>query len=357
LAIYHKVEWLWSPFLLNSEWLLLLSQLQRILTVDSGVIDRQAMNDLKQDSLDLLDLISDQVRKLGPRSRTKRAIAIFGLIGHATNIFQFSSAESSALNQARNTRKQRSLVWLLLDSTGSFLESAVSSLMIWSFALLRWGWKTCTANGLILSLLFSSLLINGFYSSRDTYDWWHERNAAKFLSRLGIHSDHVMSKAVFVHDLDQAMLNTTTGWHPNDNSSSSSHCFATFHEQTLLDSGTSLVLQKVTPSQSDDILEKSAARRVQRTRQRLGMYRHDLLVAMRVLNSIEKEVLRSEWERWLGKETERCEQIATLLHADAGEFDLNTNAFAGREEDVKHWYEQYCMSCQEELQRWNSNKA
>jgi hypothetical protein len=308
------------------------------------------MNDLEQDSLDLLDLISDQVRKLGPRSRTKRAIAIFGLIGHATNIFQFSSAESSALNQVRNARKQRSLAWLLLDSTGSFLESAVSSLMIWSFALLRWCWKTCTANGLILSLLFSSLLIHGFYSSRDTYDWWHERNAVKFLSRMGVHPDHIMRKAVFVHDLDQAMLNTTIGWHPDN----SSNCFATFHEQNLLDSSTSLVLQS---SPNEDVLEKSAARRVQRTRQRLGMYRHDLLVAMRVLNSIEKEVLKSEWERWLGKETQRCEQIATLLQADSGEFDLNTSAFAGREEDVKHWYEQYCMSCQEELQRWNSKKV
>lgn len=309
------------------------------------------MNDLEQDSLDLLDLISDQVRKLGPKSRTKRAIAIFGLIGHATNIFQFSSAESSALNQARNSRKQRSLMWLILDSTGSLLESAVSSLMIWSFALLRWAWKTCTAHGMILTLLFSSVLINGFYSSRDTYDWWHERNAAKFLSRLGVHSDHVMSKAVFVHDLDQAMMinNATTGWYPNN--SASSHCFATFHEQTLLDSSTSLlVLQDSAGSDAADVLEKSAARRVQRTRQRLGMYRHDLLVAMRVLNSIEREVLKSEWERWLDKEIQRCEQIATLLHADSGA----NGAFAGREEDVKHWYEQYCMSCQEELHRWAS---
>ncbi|KAH8692869.1 putative transcription factor SipA3 [Talaromyces proteolyticus] len=331
LAVYNQVEWLWSPFLLKR------------------VIDRQAMNDLEQDSLDLLDLISDQVRKLGSRSRTKRAITIFGLIGNETNIFQFSSAEKAALLQERRSRKQRSLMWLLLDSTGSLLESAVSSLMIWSFALIRWFWKTCSANRLILALLFSSVLLNGFYSSRDTYDWWHERNAAKFLSRLGINTNNIMSKAIFVNDLDQAVLDSGSVWQPDN----SSHCFSTFHEQILLDSNSALMLGAT----SDDILERSSSRRVQRTRQRLGVYRHDLLVAMRVLNSIEKEVLKSEWERWLDEETERCEQVATLLHNDAGDFNLNESAFAGREEDVKQWYEEYCTSCQEERHKRSSRQA
>lgn len=92
LAIYTKVEWLWSPYLLKM------------------VIDRQAMHDLEQDALDLLDLISDQVRKLGARSRTKRAITIFGLIGHETNVFNFSSADPSALTQPLNPRDRKSVV-------------------------------------------------------------------------------------------------------------------------------------------------------------------------------------------------------------------------------------------------------
>ncbi|KAL1971105.1 hypothetical protein VTN77DRAFT_56 [Rasamsonia byssochlamydoides] len=332
LAIFTKVEWLWSPYVIQR------------------VIDKQAMNDLEQDALDLVDLVSDQVRKLGPRSRTKKAITIFGHVGHQTNVFQFSSAD--APSRTGRSRKQRSLAWLLLESMGSLLESAISSLMIWSFALLRWIWKTTSAHSLILALLFASLLINGFYSSRDAYEWWHERNAAKLMSRLGISEENVMSKAIYVRDLDEAISNTT-GWHSNN----TSRCFATFHEQTMLDDDVPLTMST---SGMIDAVERSASRRVQRTRQRLGIYRHDLVVALRVVNSIEREVLQSEWERWLHQETRRCRQVEALLKDGDGEVDAslqNQSIFAERKEDVARWYEDYCLSCQEEQERLSRGRA
>lgn len=304
------------------------------------------MNDLEQDALDLVDLISDQVRKLGPRSRTKRAITIFGLIGHETNIFQFSSADSQAITQAHKSRRQRSLSYLLFESTFSLLQSALSSIIIWSFALMRWIWKTSSAHSLILALLLSSLFINGFYSTRDTYDWWHERNAAKLLSRLGVQSENVMGKAIFVKDLEDAIFDTTSAWGSESNAS---YCFSTFHEQILLNNNNTLALS--TGSTPDDFVEWSANRRLQRTRQRLGMHRHDLIVALRVVNRIENEVLTSEWERWLSRETQRCDRVSDILHKNEGDLQVNESVFSGREEDVRRWYDQYCSSCEEELQR------
>jgi hypothetical protein len=319
------------------------------------VIDKQALNDLEQDALDLLDLVSDQVRRLGPRSRTKKAIAIFGHVGHQTNVFQFSSGDAPSNSQVRS-RKQRSLAWLLLETIGSLLESAISSLMMWSFALLRWIWKTSSAHSIILILLFGSVLINGFYSSREAYDWWQEKNAARFMSRLGISPENVMSKAIYVRDLDEAIVNGT-GWHP----SNTSNCFSTFHEHNMLDDDVPLTM---VTSGTVDAVEKSAARRVQRTRQRLGTYRHDLLVALRVVNSIEREVLQSEWERWLEQETGRCRQVEALLKdADGdtgGKADPNLHSesiFAERTEDVVRWYEDYCLSCQEEQERLSKGRT
>ena len=58
---------------------------------------------------------------------------------------------------------------------------------------------------------------------------------------------------------------------------------------------------------------KATARRLRRTRQRLGTYRHDLLVAMRVVNGIEREMIQSEWENWLADENLRCEQVSNML--------------------------------------------
>ncbi|PCH07483.1 Hypothetical protein PENO1_011680 [Penicillium occitanis (nom. inval.)] len=333
LAIYTKVEWLWSPYVLKS------------------IIDRQAMNDLEQDALDLVDLVSDQIRKLGPRSRTKRAITIFGLIGRETGVFQYAAADSRAITQAHKSRKQRSLTYLILETTASLLESAISSLMMWFLALVRWIWKTSSAHSLILALLGSSLLINGFYSTRDTYDWWHERKAAKLLTRLGVHSEHVMSKAIFVKDLEEATAYTDSIWQRGSDGNAS-YCFSTFHEQMMFNHNNSLSFASEIPT--DDYVEWNANRRLQATRQRLGMYRHDLVVALRVVNRIENEVLKGEWERWLGRETQRCDRVSGILEEHTGDLNTNESVLSGHEEDVKRWYDEYCSSCHEELQRLDS---
>ncbi|EED20113.1 transcription factor SipA3, putative [Talaromyces stipitatus ATCC 10500] len=334
LAIYTKVEWLWSPYVLKS------------------IIDRQAMNDLEQDALDLVDLISDQVRKLGPRSRTKRAITIFGLIGHEKGVFQYSTADARAITQAHKSRKQRSLTYLIFESTVSFLESAVSALMMWFLALVRWIWKTCNAHSLILVLLGSSLLINGFYSTRDTYEWWHERKATSLLTRLGVHSDNFMSKAIYVRDLEDAIAYADSAWARGPDSNSS-YCFSTFHEQMMFNNDNPLSFSSKYPT--DDYVEWNANRRLRATRQRLGTYRHDLVVALRVVNRIENEVLKGEWERWLERETSRCDRVSGILESQVGDREKNESVLSGHEQDVKRWYDQYCSSCHEELQQLESS--
>ncbi|KAJ9265894.1 hypothetical protein DTO027B5_3949 [Paecilomyces variotii] len=339
IAVYTKVEWLWSPYLLKN------------------IIDKQALSDLEQDALDLLDLVSDQVRRLGPHSRTKRAITIFGQVGHQKQGFELPSDALSKLG-FRRSRKQRALMQLVSETFLSFLESAVSSLMLWTFALLRWIWKTTRANTVILVLLFSSLLINGFYSSRDTFDWWHERNAGKFMARLGVTPNNVMSKAIYLRDIDEAIANNTV-WRIDGNGSSS--CFSTFHEQTLVNYDLPLTLTSTHPR---DAISKSAARRLQETRERLGMYRHDLIVALRVVNSVEREVLQNEWERWLQQETRRCHQVELLLNQDDETTEVDFDSFprAGalfgeHRNEIKHLYEDYCKSCLQEQERIDENRS
>ncbi|KAL2002909.1 hypothetical protein VTN02DRAFT_5563 [Thermoascus thermophilus] len=336
LAIFTKVEWLRPPYVLKN------------------IIDKQATKDLEQDALDLLDLVGDQVRKLGTQGRTKKAVNIFGHVGRQKQVSQLSASDASLRLESRKSRKQLSLIQLLLETFGSLLESAVSLLMMWTFALLRWAWKTTRANTVILILLFSSVLINGFYSSRDSYDWWRERNAGKIMARLGVRPDNVMSKAIYMKDIDEAVANSTV-WRTNNSSSS---CFSTFHEQSLLSHDIPLTL---TASGPRDAISKSAARRLQHTRQRLGMYRHDLIVALRVVNSIEKEVLQNEWERWLQQELRRCGQVEALLKVNEdndGDEDAILWAktlFSRRKEDVMRWYEDYCMSCQKEQEQVDMN--
>ncbi|KAI9375731.1 hypothetical protein BJX61DRAFT_95686 [Aspergillus egyptiacus] len=326
LSVYTKVEWLWSPYGIHH------------------IIDKQAMGDLEEDAMDLVDLVGDQVRKLGVNSRTKKAITIFGQIGRQNVTSQFNLGPDAKMDR-RRPRVQRTLFQLLYESLLSFLQSAISSVIIWIFGLLRWAWKTANANIIILALLGTSVLLNGFYSSRATLDWWHERNVGEFMARIGIHPDHVLSKAIYMRDIDEAIANSTV-LHTTDDVSD---CFYTFQQQTMRDSATPFSLST---SSRKDWVALSAAKRIQNTRERLGVYRYNLLVALRVVNSIEKEVIQSEWERWLRDELRRCRQVELLVANDQGtEDETEQNAFSGLSDDVRHWYETYCSSCQEERER------
>ncbi|PYI06345.1 transcription factor SipA3 [Aspergillus sclerotiicarbonarius CBS 121057] len=329
LSIFTKVEWLWHPYGLQH------------------IIDKSANHDLEQDALDLVDLVGDQVRRLGAHSRTKKAITIFGHIGRQGFASQFSPQGDLQL-EPRNPRVQRSLVQLLFETLVSGLETVVSDLMMWTFAFLRWVWKTTNANKVILVLLLSSMLINGFYSSRDAYEWWHDRTVGNFMARIGVGPDNVMTKAIYMRDIDDAIANTTVG----HGSGNVSDCFATFHQQTVRNPGNTISLGT---SGFRDSMTRSAARRIQQTRERLASYRHDLLVALRVVNSIEREVVQSEWERWLKQELRRCRQVQILLGKREGGEDVDLevdrtgqSVFAELTDDVQQWYETYCTSCQAE---------
>jgi hypothetical protein len=108
----------------------------------------------------------------------------------------------------------------------------------------------------------------------------------------------------------------------------------------------------------------------------MGAYRHDLLVAMRVVNKIELEMVQSEWESWLAGETRRCEQVKEVLFAGDGTSSSNkkkerghhqplvqsmidgldqdgNGADAGdggkeRRAALREWFSEYCTSCAEE---------
>lgn len=98
---------------------------------------------------------------------------------------------------------------------------------------------------------------------------------------------------------------------------------------------------------------KATARRLRRTRQHLGSYRHDLLVAMRVVNSVEQEMMRAEWENWVLDETSRCSQVEMMMHDNttskaSGKKQQVLEAKRKRFADVKTSYEEYCDSCRKE---------
>ncbi|CAN8096681.1 unnamed protein product [Discula destructiva] len=353
LALYTKVEWSKTP------------------PLSKMFVQRQALEDARRDAEELADVATDQVRKLGPHSRTKRAIQVYGNIGQQTQVVIFTQSDAmadgasaggggGARKTSGNMIRPRTLTEMVLETLRSILLSVATSLLTWTFAALGKLFEVLTAHRLILAGLLASLLVNAVYTGREGSVWWTERRATKFMSRLGIGPNTMMSKAVYITDLDEAALNTMV-MDPDGGS----ECYDTFRQimnNTSLDSPFEEAGTTLSSSNS-----KATARRLRRTRQRLGSYRHDLLVAMRVVNNIEKEMIQSEWENWLVDENLRCEQVKMMLDdkssssggsgGSSSKTAATTADVAGakqkimrpvdekRVESLKGWHAEYCGSC------------
>ena len=102
-------------------------------------------------------------------------------------------------------------------------------------------------------------------------------------------------------------------------------------------------------------LTQATSHRLRRTRERLGSYRHDLLVAMRVVNAVEQEMLMAEWENWIVDEMIKCDQVERLIRPNltraTGAGDTNKTAVNRDMEVLRRWHEDYCGSCRKEYQQ------
>jgi hypothetical protein len=201
LAIYTKADWSTTP------------------AFAKNMVQRQALDDAANDADELADIATEQVRKLGPHSRTKRAIQLYGNVGQQAQVVVFSpetmasSSSSSAAEGGGAQQKSgggaavrpRTLTDMMLETGRSFMESAITSVMMWAFAAVRRIFKVVTANRVILLLLAASAAYNLLVISQGTATWWVERKASRYMNRLGVGPNLVMSKAIYLADLEEAV--------------------------------------------------------------------------------------------------------------------------------------------------------
>lgn len=170
-------------------------------------MEKQALDDLDQDALSLAEVIADQVGRLGRQARTKKAIYIFGHVGHQVEASQVSANEAARhAYPGSGAIRQRSLSHIVLEILSSWAESAVTSLMMWSFAAVRRLWKVSSAHSVILALLVLSLSINLLHSSRFTATWWNERQVRAFMSKMGVGPDPIMTRSIYLESIDDIVF-------------------------------------------------------------------------------------------------------------------------------------------------------
>lgn len=149
-------------------------------------------------------MIAEQVRNFASaHGRTKKAIQIFGSVGLQTQVSLFAGNDAPLTSQLRRKMRRRTLTALAFESLGSLLESVATSAVQIVFDLVRWTWKTIDANSVLLAILATSVFVNVIFSSTGTSEWWRERKAGNFMTRLGVGPDLTMSKAVYLHEIHE----------------------------------------------------------------------------------------------------------------------------------------------------------
>ncbi|KAK4985326.1 SNF1-interacting protein [Elasticomyces elasticus] len=328
LAIYNRVDWQRPPRF----------------PVTRRLIERQALSDLEADALDLTNLVALQVSKLGAHSKTNKALNIFGQIGQHNQVTQVAASDTLATPSSRTRAvKSRTLIGLFADEAGTRALDVLGIVANILGAIAKGALNVCTAHTLLITLLVLSALYNSFHTYKTTFVWWHERNAANYMARLGVAPDPLMSKAVYLHDVEYML-----------SSQEQNSTIATYDGQIRVQPGTTNcritfldTLHASSPTATVVDAEASLTR-LHRTRTALAKYRHALLVAMRVVNRIESEVVHAEWENWVEDESRKCAQLEAMISSSS-----ESDGKEGKEGMALRGLgklEEYCNTCWQEVE-------
>jgi hypothetical protein len=91
----------------------------------------------------------------------------------------------------------------------------------------------------------------------------------------------------------------------------------------------------------------------------MAKYRHDLLVALRVVNKVERDLVLSEWEDWVRAEERKCWRVEDMLLQRRQIKKKSKDSTTAQELDAELGadFAAYCASCREEVGRLDGGSA
>ena len=190
LAIYSKVDWARNPRFAKK------------------LIERQGLQDMELESQDLVDVVNDQVAKLGNNKSTGKVINIFGQVGIATQASQFAPEDIPAPNRPRKFKlRPQTTGSFVLQLIGNIFVSILSTMMSWIIAVFTGLGNVVSAHQFLVLMLILSAGTNFFYTSKESWQWWNERSAAKYMAHLGVGPSPSMTRSIYIRDLEDSFVN------------------------------------------------------------------------------------------------------------------------------------------------------
>lgn len=264
------------------------------------------------------DVIQSYLDKIGNHGKLAKAMKIGGKLGISNTIERHGTddkmvAESDQLVEKKSEKEEEKksvdapkcicinyTFSLLLKVLVKVFVFRVTNLFFFFFrifiTLVQLGGKTLQQiNRLLLAGLAISIIFNGFLLGRSTINYWSVKRAEKsFKSHMESPHNTNMQRALFVKDLDLLTDHLVNGY---DNP-----VYKKFNEENFND-------------QLNNFKYKD-------TRQEIAIRRNELLVELKILQNMEKELVKGDYRQFLINELNQCETVAIQL-PDVWENDEN----------------------------------
>lgn len=190
-----------------------------------------------------------------------------------------------------------------------------------------------SAHRILVGIISMLTIMNLFLGARSTKYYWQAKEARELAREVLNFEPMMMQRAIYLKDIRELIMK-------NDLIASDSTCFQTFRNS-------SFVLnfdQPATWSNAyQDDMTRSVAIKLRKSLQEIGIRRNELIVNLRMLNSLEEEIARGEWKNWLMSELEKCDYFRNLpLLEEAAILDSDF-------ETGVETLNEFCSSCSKEM--------
>jgi hypothetical protein len=167
------------------------------------LIESQALNDLRLYASSLTATLADQVSRLGANSNSnsRKAVHIFGQIGQQTQSAQINASDLPPSDPTRRII-HHSLPELLLSAAQRTAVHTIVTVLGLGLNLLTSIAEVVTAHKILVALFVLSATSNFYFSGRETWSWWTERRAEKFMARVGVRPNVIIGRSIWLKDLD-----------------------------------------------------------------------------------------------------------------------------------------------------------
>jgi hypothetical protein len=190
LAIYSKIDWKRNPRFAKK------------------LIERQGLQDMELEAEDLVDVVNDQVARLGHNRSTAKVTNIFGLIGIQTQAVQLTAQDIPPPNRPRKFKlRPQTTGSFIAQLIGNIIISILSTIMSWILAAFAGLGNVISAHKMLVVLLVLSGSANFFYTAKDGWASWNERAASRYMARLGVGPSTSMTRSIYLSEIEQSFIN------------------------------------------------------------------------------------------------------------------------------------------------------